>query len=107
MAHRSFRTPKDNAGTRHLFVANCGVSAGLSESRVRELFDNLGAVALQDDKRSIVFASFKDSKAASHAAAELRSEEVSRSYKKFIVKYALLNEEEVRSTLEHRSESLC
>jgi len=87
--------PKDNASTRHLFVANCGVSAGLSETRVRDLFDKLGAVAIQDDKRSIVFASFKDAKAASQAAIKLCSEEVCRNYKRFTVKFAELNEEKV------------
>jgi len=95
MAAKSFRTPKDNASTRHLFVANCGVASGLPETKVKELFDSLGATAVQDDKRSILFATFKDAETASKAATTLRSEEISRKYKKFVVKFAELDEEEV------------
>ncbi len=90
---RSFRTPKDNAPTRHLFIANCGVSAGLSEGNVEELFTALKAVSIQEEKRSVVFATFKDATAACEAAAQLRSEQIESQYqKKFVVKYAELNE---------------
>ena len=95
---KSFRAPKDNGPTRHLFVANCGVASGLSASAIKQLFENLGAVTIQDeDKRSIVFASFSDAETASHAAAVLTSENICRKYRKFAVKYAELKEEEVGS----------
>ena len=96
---RSFRTPSTDLSTRHLFVANCGVAAGISTKAIENLFGSLGATELQlpTNKRSILFASFRTAQDADQALQVLSSEETQKTYRKFTVKFAELSEEEVQA----------
>ena len=94
---RSFRAPDSDEPTRHLFVANCGAAAGISNVEVLNLFSELRASELQlySDRRSIVFASFATPQDAELAMSLLLSEETKRRYRAFTVKFADLAEEQV------------
>lgn len=97
---RSFRTPDTDSPTRHLFVANCGVAAGLTKDRIVDLFSSLCATELQlsSDRRSIVFASFPSSKLAEEARQSLVSKDVQDQYRSFNVKFASLADNQVEQT---------
>ena len=94
---RCFRTPDADEPTRHLFVANCGVAAGISNETITDLFRKLRAVDLQlySDRRSIVFASFATIDHAKQAMSVLLSEETRIKYRAFTVRFADLAEEQV------------
>lgn len=106
--NRSFKTPSTDAPTRHLFVANCGRAAGISDKRVIELFSRLAAADLQlpDSKRSILFASFRTVEQAQHALDYLLSPAVREEYRKFTVKYAELSQEEEQEQVDQEWKSL-
>ena len=94
---RSFRNPDSEEPTRHLFVANCGAAAGISNEAIQKLFLKLHALELQlySDRRSIVFASFATAQDAELAMSALLSEETRERYRAFTVKFADLAEEQV------------
>lgn len=97
VTNRNFRTPVDEAATRHLFIANCGEAAGLSVTAIKDLLKGLGALEIQlpNDKRSIVFASFKSVEAAKQALKALQSDAIQQQYRKFTLKFAELANDQV------------
>ena len=95
----SYGKPKENSPTRHLFVANIP-NTGEPQRETLSLLRELGAVDIElpEDGRSRLFASFADVVAASQALAVLISEPVATQFnRRFIVQYAALKSEKVRS----------
>ena len=95
----SYGKPKKDSPTRHLFVANIP-GAGEPQRETLSLLQNLGAVDIElpDDGRSRLYASYADVAAASQALAALTSEAVATQFsRRFVVRYAALKSEKVRS----------
>lgn len=94
---RSFKTPTSDDPTRHLFVANCGEAAGVSNAEIVGLFSELLAteVQLPSNRRSLLFASFSTTQDAEKARSILSSPQTQERFRKFTVKYAELPDEEV------------